>query len=189
MILAAPADGPVMAAAVDTDTLVIKPVGGIRLRSELARVIGNGSGNQPADAGKQALPGSAGRVLVAEDNPVNQLVTIRLLELRGFQVDVANNGIEAVEMHAEQPYDAIFMDCQMPEMDGYEATREIRRGEDAIRHTPIIAMTASTLPGDSQRSIAAGMDYHMGKPIRPTGLDYIINQAICPPEESPLPQR
>jgi PAS domain S-box-containing protein len=184
MILAVPADGPVMAASVDTDMLVIKPVGGIRLRSELARVIGNGASSQSADA--PALPGSAGRVLVAEDNPVNQLVTIRLLELRGFAVDVANNGIEAVEMHAERPYDAIFMDCQMPEMDGYEATREIRRGESAFRHTPIIAMTASTLPGDSQRSIAAGMDYHMGKPIRPAGLDYIINQAINPPEESPL---
>ena len=186
MVLAAPADAPVVAAAIETDNLVIKPVGGIRLCSELARMMSNGAASD-SDENVPPLPGSAGRVLVAEDNPVNQLVTIRLLELRGFKVDVANNGLEAVEMHGQQPYDAIFMDCQMPELDGYEATREIRRDEGAFRHTPIIAMTASTLPGDSQRSIAAGMDYHMGKPIRPAGLDYIINQAISPPEETPLP--
>ena len=184
MILATPADAPVVAATIESDNLVIKPIGGIRLANELARAVGIGLGSQPAGAGAAPLVGSAGRVLVAEDNPVNQLVTIRLLELRGFKVDVANNGLEAVEMHAEKPYDAIFMDCQMPELDGYEATREIRRGEDD-RHTPIIAMTASTLPGDSQRSIAAGMDFHMGKPIRPAGLDYIINQALRPSEELP----
>jgi two-component system sensor histidine kinase/response regulator len=183
MILATPADAPVVAATIESDNLVVKPVGGIRLASELARAMGGHPTSQASDAGAAPAVGSAGRVLVAEDNPVNQLVTIRLLELRGFRVDVANNGLEAVEMHAERPYDAIFMDCQMPELDGYEATREIRRGESAFRHTPIIAMTASTLPGDSQRSIAAGMDFHMGKPIRPAGLDYIINQALSPSED------
>ena len=81
-------------------------------------------------------------------------------------------------MHARSPYDAIFMDCQMPELDGYEATREIRRREGSDRHTPIIAMTASTMPGDTDRCLAAGMDYYSGKPISPAGLDYVLAQAL-----------
>ena len=81
-------------------------------------------------------------------------------------------------MHARSPYDAIFMDCQMPELDGYEATREIRRREGSDRHTPIIAMTASTMPGDTDRCLAAGMDYYSGKPISQAGLDYVLAQAL-----------
>ena len=83
-------------------------------------------------------------------------------------------------MHARQPYDAIFMDCQMPELDGYEATRAIRQPEGADRHTPIIAMTAHTMPGDRERCIAAGMDDYCGKPLKPTGLDDILTQAFPP---------
>ena len=78
-------------------------------------------------------------------------------------------------------YDAIFMDCQMPELDGYETTREIRRREGDGPRTPIIAMTASTLPGDSERCLAAGMDHYTGKPIRPASLDRILAQSINHP--------
>ena len=84
-------------------------------------------------------------------------------------------------MHATATYDAIFMDCQMPELDGYETTREIRRREGDGRRTPIIAMTASTLPGDNERCLAAGMDYYTGKPIRPASLDHILAQSINHP--------
>jgi len=118
------------------------------------------------------------RVLVVEDNLVNQLVTVGLLKKRGLEVEIAVNGREALEMHRESPYDAIFMDCQMPELDGYDTTREIRRREGGDRRTPIIAMTASTMPGDQERCLAAGMDYYAGKPIKPAGLDYAIAQSL-----------
>ena len=81
-------------------------------------------------------------------------------------------------MHERTPYDSIFMDCQMPELDGYDTTREIRRLEGDDRHTPIIAMTASTMPGDTERCLAAGMDYYSGKPIKPAGLDYVLALAL-----------
>ena len=85
---------------------------------------------------------------------------MRLLEQRGLTVDVAANGREALEMFDRERYDAIFMDCQMPELDGYASTREIRAREGEGRHTPIVAMTASTLPGDTERCLAAGMDHY-----------------------------
>jgi len=118
------------------------------------------------------------RALLAEDNAVNQLVAVRLLEQRGFEVDVAADGREALEMHEQSPYDVIFMDCQMPELDGYDTTREIRRREGSKRHTPIVAMTASTLPGDIERCLAAGIDYYTGKPISPAHLDSAIAQSL-----------
>ena len=110
------------------------------------------------------------RVLIVEDNAVNQLVAARLLEKLGCRVDVAANGREAVEMVGLLPYDAIFMDCQMPEMDGFEATHEIRRREDSSVHRPIIAMTANAMQGDQRRYLDAGMDDYISKPIRKTDL-------------------
>ena len=118
------------------------------------------------------------RVLVVEDNVVNRLVAVRMLQLRGFAVDVAGDGLEALNMHRDHDYDAIFMDCQMPRLDGYEATREIRRRECDSRHTLIIAMTAHTMPGDDERCRAAGMDYYAGKPIKVAALDYIVSRVL-----------
>jgi two-component system sensor histidine kinase/response regulator len=164
------------------DGLVTKPIRQTHLHDELARVA-SGRLTSPSPTGApqpKRAPSATGaqRVLVAEDNPVNQLVAVRLLEGRGYGVDVANNGREALEMHERTPYDAIFMDCQMPELDGYDTTREIRRLEGDHRHTPIIAMTASTMPGDTERCLAAGMDYYSGKPIRAAGLDYVLALAL-----------
>ncbi|MFH1844326.1 MAG: response regulator [bacterium] len=114
--------------------------------------------SQPAAPGWQ--------VLVAEDNIVNQLVARRVLENEGCVVDMAANGQEAVDMWSKQQYDAVFMDCQMPEMDGYAATIEIRNREGHDRHTLVIAMTANAMEGDRERCLAAGMDDYLAKPIR-----------------------
>jgi signal transduction histidine kinase/CheY-like chemotaxis protein len=106
------------------------------------------------------------RVLVVEDNAANLKVTVRMVERLGYGADVAANGAEAVSMVELGRYEAVLMDCQMPEMDGYEATRQIRRTEPAGRHMPIIAMTASALSGDRERCLAAGMDDYISKPVK-----------------------
>ncbi len=156
------------------DAVLAGPFGRRSVHAALAALLAS----EPAPRAPAPSPGS---VLLAEDSSVNELVAVTLLEERGFRVDVARNGIEALELHAQGGYDLIFMDCEMPELDGYETTREIRRREGDECHTLIVAMTASTLPDDRERCMAAGMDYHTGKPIRPAGLDYIIAQAIRPP--------
>ncbi|HEY6392226.1 MAG TPA: response regulator, partial [Bryobacteraceae bacterium] len=124
---------------------------------------------RPSLAGKFA--GLSIRVLVVEDNVVNQKVASRLLERLGLRADVAGNGREALEMLEMMPYDLIFMDCQMPEMNGYEATAEIRRREGKNRRVPIVAMTAEATITCKDQCIAAGMDSYVSKPVR---LDDIV---------------
>ena len=125
---------------------------------------------RPALAGKFA--GLPIRVLVVEDNVVNQKVASRLLERLGLRADVACDGREAIEMLEMMPYDLIFMDCQMPEMNGYEAAAEIRRREGKDRHVPIVAMTAEATVTCREQCIAAGMDSYVAKPVR---LDDIVD--------------
>ncbi len=95
-----------------------------------------------------------------------------------YAVDVACNGREAVTMHGRGDYALIFMDCQMPELDGYGATAAIRLQEPSSRHTPIVAMTANTLKGDRERCLAAGMDDYVGKPLRPGELEDVLARAL-----------
>ncbi|MFM9942407.1 MAG: response regulator [Hyphomicrobiaceae bacterium] len=113
------------------------------------------------------LPQFSARVLVAEDNPVNQEVVLEYLTGFGCKVDIAHNGVEAVSTSEATDYDLIFMDCQMPEMDGYSATRNIRLREKAKgrMRTPIVALTANAFDSDRQACLEAGMDDHVGKPF------------------------
>jgi signal transduction histidine kinase/ActR/RegA family two-component response regulator len=132
------------------------------------------------------LPDEICRVLLVEDNQVNQKLARRMLEKLGCQVDVAADGVEAVALYEKQAYRAIFMDCQMPEMDGYTATGLIRQRERSGQHTPIIALTANAMEGDRERCVAAGMDDYLVKPVQKKELSRAVEQwvgVLNPPVE------
>ncbi|HVK36647.1 MAG TPA: response regulator [Microlunatus sp.] len=157
-----------------------KPVRSAQLHDCLSRVL------QPAtrvpcpdETGSvEHQPPGRGRVLVVEDNAINQLVARGLLDRLGFVVDLAGNGYEALAALEQTAYAAVLMDCQMPEMDGYTATAEIRRREGADRHLPIIAMTAGALAGDEERCLAAGMDAYVPKPINSSQLEAVLSRWV-----------
>jgi PAS domain S-box-containing protein len=120
------------------------------------------------------------RILLAEDNPVNQLIAVKTLEKNGFRVDAVANGREAVEAAKHIPYDLILMDCQMPELDGYDATREIRRSHDLrVAAIPIIAMTADAMSGARDRCLGVGMNDYVTKPIKAELLVTIIHSNLA----------
>jgi signal transduction histidine kinase/CheY-like chemotaxis protein len=161
--------------------VLTKPVRQSQLRTWLTSILGPAdepptppevptAGPEPST--KTAIP----RILVAEDNAVNQRVVVRMLERLGYRADVVANGAEAVAAITRFPYAAILMDCQMPEMDGYEATRAIRAHEQRARpgddraRVPIIALTANALAADRDRCLLAGMDDYLAKPLRPEAL-------------------
>ena len=116
------------------------------------------------------------RILLAEDNVVNQKLAMRLLQQMGYRADLASNGIEAVECVARQPYDVVLMDVQMPELDGLEAARRIVARWKAHARPRIVAMTTNTMQGDREECLAAGMDDYLTKPIRVDQLvDALLN--------------
>ncbi|HQY57540.1 MAG: response regulator [Nitrospira sp.] len=135
------------------------------------------------------------RVLVAEDNVVNQKLAVRMLERLGYQPDVVSNGQEAVAAFTRETYAAIVMDCQMPTMDGYEATRHIREEEQRAdssktrAHVPIIALTANAMPGDRERCKASGMDDYLAKPVKTDDLGRILERwvPLAPLDAAPAP--
>jgi PAS domain S-box-containing protein len=164
---------------------LLKPIRQSELREAIARVLGarEQKGAIPLitrySLGDAVDPMAVLRVLVAEDNSVNQRLVTRLLEKRGHRVTVTANGREAVEALANQTFDFVLMDVQMPEMDGLEATAAIRERErhDGA-HVPIIALTAHAMKGDKERCLAAGMDGYLSKPIRSQELDEILDKYL-----------
>ncbi|MBM3738693.1 MAG: response regulator [Acidobacteria bacterium] len=144
---------------------VVKPVRESALFDSLARALGVAVAGRPRrrHVEPERLSGS---VLIAEDNTVNQRLTMRLVEMLGCQAHVAPNGVKALEALAHGQFAAVLMDCQMPEMDGFTATRELRQREGSTRRTPVIALTANAMTGDRERCLMAGMDDYLSKPVR-----------------------
>jgi two-component system, sensor histidine kinase and response regulator len=128
------------------------------------------------------------QILVAEDNSVNQRVAVVTLQKMGHRVVLAANGVEAFSKWSEEPFDLIFMDVQMPEMDGFEATRRIRQQEQiGDSHTAIIAMTAHAMTGDRELCIAAGMDDYVTKPLSRKVLEQAVEKHTPHAKAAPLP--
>ena len=137
------------------------------------------SGDQPAGYGADEQPLLGCTVLLVDDSPVNVRVARTMLERWAAEVEVARNGLEAVEAISARPFDAVLMDCQMPEMDGFEATSAIRRSEKGPdRHQIIVAMTASAMEGDRELCIRSGMDDYISKPVRPADLLTVLGHWI-----------
>jgi two-component system, sensor histidine kinase and response regulator len=133
--------------------------------------------------------GERGTVLIAEDNQVNQRIAQLVLEQAGYQVDIVGNGVECLKAVRAKTYDAVLMDCQMPEMDGFAATQAIRATEGSGRRLPIIAMTANALAGDRERCLAAGMDDYISKPVDRSALRLCLERWItAPPASANVPK-
>lgn len=176
--------------------VLTKPVPQARLYECLASITSSRPGaptppvadaeEEPATPRLGEVPGEPrGHLLVVEDDPVNQIVAARMLESLGYTFDVAKDGREAVEALSLKPYAMVLMDVQMPIMDGYEATQEIRAREGQVGHTPIIAMTANAMQGDRERTLEAGMDDYLPKPVKRADLEKILALWTSQTEEAP----
>ena len=162
-----------------------KPVSQAELLEAVLRVVGSKRPTEkPALVTRHSLreEGRPLRILLAEDNLVNQMLASRLLEKHGHSVVTAGNGRQALERLENESFDLVLMDVQMPEMDGFEATAAIRKKEEATgNHLPIVAMTAHAMEGDRERCLAAGMDGYVSKPIIAKELFREVEKAISTP--------
>ena len=172
-------DGAEAMRDIGIDACLSKPVKQTALRDCLARIMARDEAGsivsglvaiQQRTGPASPLDGRELRILIAEDNPVNQKVALHQLQKIGYAADAVDHGQAALDAMREASYDVVFMDCQMPGLDGYETTRELRRVEAGERHTWIIAMTANTLEGDREKCLAAGMDDYIAKPVKTEDL-------------------
>jgi two-component system sensor histidine kinase/response regulator len=190
LIMLASATTPERTPAIDA--YLTKPVRRAGLLEAVATVLAPDHRQQRSTAEPEPAPAAPTgvRVLVAEDNAVNQLVIQGMLAKRGLMADVVATGLEALEVLDRERHAAVLMDVQMPELDGYETTRRIRAAEDGSPRVPIIAMTAGALEGDREAALEAGMDDYLAKPLRPEALDAVLERwlgaAPQPPPAEPI---
>jgi PAS domain S-box-containing protein len=181
------------AEAAGLDGFLIKPVNPSVLLNTIMEVFGRGGHRPFQPLAALATPPDAiasirgARLLVAEDNEINQQVAREILESAGFVVELASNGLEALEKVRSGAYDAVLMDIQMPAMDGLQATAELRR-DGRFGDLPIIAMTAHAMAGDREQSLEAGMNDHVTKPIDPEALFAVLLRWVRPGEREAVPQ-
>lgn len=173
------------------DRVVTKPAKTavpVRTLVELSRV--GGSSVAAQDLPPIALAFSGTRILLAEDNPVNQKLATRLLQRLGAELHVAVNGVEALQALREADFDAVLMDCQIPQTDGYEASQRLRSPAGLVRNPniPVIALTAHALATDRDKCLAAGMNDYLTKPIAPTHLRQALCRALPAPDKRALLQ-
>jgi CheY-like chemotaxis protein len=157
-----------------------KPAKPSQIFNELGRALGHEEINEtPATPVVPLLTGEtrSESILLAEDNAVNQKVAIHMLARLGYRADVAGNGLETIQALKRRPYDIVLMDVQMPEMDGLEATRQIRKDTSLKQRPWIIALTANAMEGDAEKCREAGMDDYLGKPIKKQDLEAVLNHA------------
>jgi CheY-like chemotaxis protein len=162
------------------DRVIAKPARTDTLLRVLAELTRGAAASLPPAARNSPQPIFAGlRILIAEDNPVNQKLATRLLQQRGAEVRVAATGVQALQALSEEDFDLVLMDCQMPEMDGYEATQRLRQTPGLVRNPaiPVIAVTANALATDRAKCLAAGMNDYLTKPIDPLRLQHALTQA------------
>jgi CheY-like chemotaxis protein len=180
---------------------LLKPIRQSELREAVARVLGTKEQEgailmitRDSLQGSQE-PSTSLRILLAEDNLVNQRLAMRLLEKRGHSIVVAGNGHETLQAFEGGGFDLILMDLQMPEMDGFEATTAIREQErESGNRVPIVALTAHAMKGDREKCLAGGMDGYLTKPIRPAELDdvldsYVARRRGAPKESDRIPSK
>jgi CheY-like chemotaxis protein/HPt (histidine-containing phosphotransfer) domain-containing protein len=179
-------------------TVLVKPIKPAQLRSALLQAATGQRNDSPNPAAKPRLDPSLAvkaplRILLTDDNVINQKVAVRLLQQLGYAADVANNGLDAIKALEIKAYDLIFMDVQMPELDGLETTRRIRKRQNPSEPNPnfhrnitIIAMTANAMQGDRDKCVAAGMDDYIPKPVRPEALQAALQRvATSGPAQEP----
>jgi CheY-like chemotaxis protein len=168
---------------------LLKPVRQAHLLHQIVAAVQGSAGKEPASVPAAAkAPESPYRVLLCEDNPVNQKIALLLLAKLGIRADVAGNGEEALRAVERQRYEAILMDVQMPLMDGLEATRLIRRDLPPEQQPYIIAMTAHAMPGDRERCLESGMDDYLQKPIQVHGLAEAFERMSSRSRPAPSPR-
>ena len=159
-------------------TTLSKPVRRDRLRGCLAEVLTDAGPPQPVSPPRRDVAAPLrGRILVAEDNHVNQMVAVGMLRRLGYRADVVANGLEALKALERAPYDLVLMDCQMPEMDGYEAATEIRK-RSRLANIPIVAMTAHAMSSDRDRCLAVGMNDYLAKPVKAKSLEDVLSRWV-----------
>ena len=165
------------------NTFVMKPVRRAQLASALAQVITIGE----RDAGEAGLPvlqeEAQRKILIVEDNVINQKVALGQLKVLGYEAEVVSNGTDAIEAIRTRAYDLVLLDCQMPDIDGYDVARTIRKLGNGMRRVPIVAMTAHTMDGEREKCLAAGMDDYLAKPVSTQRLSAVLVRWLGTREE------